>query len=1008
MKTPRAWLPYVVLAAVVAVTAAIAYAARASSEANDRLRFENAVQRTSDALRDRIEAYVDILLAGAGLFAADREVSRDEFRRFVARIDMQGRYPGAQGVGFAAVVRPAEREALAEAMRRQGVEGFRVWSAEGREAETAILYLEPDDRRNREALGFDMFSEPVRREAMERARDTGGPAATGRLTLVQETDEEKQAGFLIYVPVYRGGEVPATVEERRAALRGFVYAPFRADDLLGSIFGTMPYPLCDIHIYDGAQARPESLMHRSDVARAEPAGETYRPRFTTEKTLQVEGRPWHVFFFTRRGSDIAEAGRSAPLIALTGLAFGLALFFVTRSQVRARARSRAAAADLRASENRFRTLVEQSPVSTQIFSPDGRTVRVNRAWEQLWGVTLEQLGDYNILRDPQLEEKGLAPFIRRGFEGEPTAIPAVLYDPDQTIPGITRNEDPRRWVSAVIYPVKDDEGRIREVVLMHEDITERMRAEEAVRRGADRLALALASARLGDWSWDSSTDLINLSGRASEIFGVPPDRPLSWEDLRGLLQVDDRERARRAVERAIAERGDYDIEYRVQRPDGAQVWVSAHGHAVYDEAGRVQGMLGVVQDVTERKRIEAELRGQTESAERARREAEEASRLKDEFLATLSHELRTPLTSILGWAKLLRSEGLDPESASKGLDAIERNAVAQTRLIADLLDVSRIITGKLRLEVRAVELASVIEAGVESVRPAAEARDVRLDVQLGGGAAPVSADPDRLQQVVWNLLSNAIKFTPQGGSVSVRLKYDREHAEVEISDTGRGIAPEFLPHVFERFRQADGRITREHGGLGLGLSIVRHLVEMHGGTISASSPGEGLGATFRFRLPLLGLRNEERGVGIEGAPDAGGETAIRNPDSAILSGLHVLVVEDDEDSREMLAAALKSAGARVTAAASAAEGFEAVGRLRPDVLVADIGMPVEDGYSLIARVRALGAAAGGDLPAAALTAYARAEDRARALAAGFQAHVAKPVEPRLLTETVARLAGRQK
>ncbi len=729
-RAPRAWLPYLVLAGVVAAAAAVAYSARVSSAANDRLRFDNAVQRTADAVEERIQTHVDVLRGAAGLFAADREVSREEFRRFVERVEVQKRYPGAQGVGFSARVAAGEREAFVDSVRRQGLETFRLWPEGVREEYQPVTYIEPRDRRNLGALGYDMLSEPVRREALARARDTGQPAASGRVTLVQETDEQKQAGFLIYVPVYHGGQVPATAEARHEALRGFVYSPFRAGDLLGSIFGTMPFPLCDIEVYDGAETSSEGLMHRSDVARGQPTPESYKPRFTTEKTLDVGGRPWRVRFFTRRGSDIEREGRTAPLIALTGAAFGLALFFVTRSQVRARARTEAATASLRASENRFRTLVEQSPLSTQIFSPDGRTLRVNRAWEELWGVTLEQLGDYNVLEDPQLEEKGIAAFIRRGFAGEPTQVPAILYDPEESIPGLTRYEDPRRWVSAVIYPVRDEEGRVREVVLIHEDITERVRAEDAVR-------------------------------------------------------------------------------------------------------------------------------AQMEEVERARHEAEEASRLKDEFLATLSHELRTPLTSILGWAKLLRAGGLESEAAARGLEAVERNAVAQTRLIGDLLDVSRIITGKLMLEARPVGLWPIVEAGVEGVRPAAEARGVRLELSPDAGEALVSGDPDRLQQVVWNLLSNAVKFTPQGGSVRVRLGREGGQAVVEVSDTGRGIAPEFLPHVFERFRQADGRITREHGGLGLGLSIVRHLVELHGGTITAESEGEGRGATFRITLPLFENRGQE-------------------------------------------------------------------------------------------------------------------------------------------------------
>jgi PAS domain S-box-containing protein len=1023
------WLPHLVLAVVALLTAAIAWDVRVSSESNDRLRFENAAQRTEDDVRYRLQTYAGILRAGAGLFAADREVSREEFRRFVERVGVAETYPGIQGVGFAARVRAGEAAAFVESMRRQGLENFRLRPEGEREEYHPVTYIEPSDARNLSAVGFDMLSEETRREAMWRARDTGQPAASPRVTLVTETDERKQAGFLIYVPVYRGGVVPADVGARREALRGFVYAPFRADDLLRGIFGHERNPLVEFRLYDGDAARveeverllgdagvrgpeverraSESLLHTTYEYGAESEAYERRPRFRRVTTFYTEGRPWTLVFTPRHGLGVANGDRGWVFVLLAGLAFGLALFFVTRAQVRARAQAEEAVAGARTSENRFRTLVDQSPVSTQILSPDGRTVRVNRAWEELWGITLERLGDYNLLEDPQLEEKGIAPFIRRGFAGEPTKIPAILYDPEESIPGVTLNEDPRRWVSAVIYPVKDEAGLVREVVLMHEDITERVRAEEAVRRSADRLALALASARLGDWSWDAATDVIDLSARAAEIFGLEPGPLMTWERLRGLLHVEDRERARAAVERAVAERGDYNVEYRVERAEGDPVWVSAHGRAVYDESGRALGMLGVVQDVTGRKRIEAELRGQTEAAERARREAEEASRLKDEFLATLSHELRTPLTSILGWSKLLRAGGLEPEFAARGLEAVERNAVAQTRLIGDLLDVSRIITGKLRLEPQPVELSRIVEAGVESVRPAADARGVRLEVSLDSSAGAVSGDPDRLQQVVWNLLSNAVKFTPRGGSVVVGLAHADGHAEVEVSDTGRGIPPEFLPHVFDRFRQADGRITREHGGLGLGLAIARHLVELHGGNITAASPGEGLGATFRFRLPLLApARGVERGTAGEAPAATGDDSPPVTHHSSLLEGLHVLVVDDDRDSRELVAAALARAGARVTEAASAGEAFGAVTRLRPDVLVTDIGMPGEVGYSLIARVRALGAASGGNVPAAALTAYAREQDRERALAAGFQTHVSKPVEPATLTATVARLAGR--
>jgi signal transduction histidine kinase/CheY-like chemotaxis protein len=393
-----------------------------------------------------------------------------------------------------------------------------------------------------------------------------------------------------------------------------------------------------------------------------------------------------------------------------------------------------------------------------------------------------------------------------------------------------------------------------------------------------------------------------------------------------------------------------------------------------------------------------------QEAEKARRLAEEASRLKDEFLATLSHELRTPLNAILGWTHLLRAAPADPEKQSKGLDVIERNTHAQTQIIEDLLDMSRIISGKIRLDVQKVHLAPVIEAAVESVRPAAEARDIRLQAVLDPIAGVVSGDPNRLQQVAWNLLTNAIKFTPKGGRVQVLLERVNSHVEMSVIDTGKGIAPEFLPHVFDRFRQEDSSSTRSHGGLGLGLAIVKQLVELHGGSVRANSPGEGQGATFAVSLPLTPIHPEP--TPNEGRPRPDSEPVPSNSDRSTLAGLRVLVVDDDPDARELVKEVLSEYGAAVTAADSAGRALQLLAQEPPDELVSDIEMPGEDGYSLIRKLRALSEAAGGRTPAVALTAYARTEDRTRALMAGYHMHVAKPVEPAELVATIASLARR--
>jgi CheY-like chemotaxis protein len=386
-------------------------------------------------------------------------------------------------------------------------------------------------------------------------------------------------------------------------------------------------------------------------------------------------------------------------------------------------------------------------------------------------------------------------------------------------------------------------------------------------------------------------------------------------------------------------------------------------------------------------------------------EAREANRIKDEFLTTLSHELRTPLTAILGWARVLRMGPPEPPRTERGLEVIERNVLAQTKLIDDLLDVSRIITGKLRLAVRATNLAPVIEAALESMRPAAEAKEIQLRFErdLGEGEDELIGDPDRLQQVVWNLISNAIKFTPPRGRVEVRLSRLGPDFEVRVEDSGKGIPREFLPSVFDRFQQADSSTTRTHGGLGIGLAIVRHLVELHGGSVSAASDGEDRGATFRVWLPAVALGvtriEKERIPPAENAPAA----ASTNAD---LTGLRVLLVEDERDGRELLTETVRAAGAETFAVESASEAFEAFASFRPDVLVSDVAMPVEDGYSLVRRLRRLSPEDGGRVPAIAVSAYAREEDRIRSLAAGFQQHITKPLDPTELVGAIDRLVRR--
>lgn len=386
-------------------------------------------------------------------------------------------------------------------------------------------------------------------------------------------------------------------------------------------------------------------------------------------------------------------------------------------------------------------------------------------------------------------------------------------------------------------------------------------------------------------------------------------------------------------------------------------------------------------------------------AERARAEAEAANRIKDEFLATLSHELRTPLTSLLGWSSVLREARRDEKVLAQGLDAIDRNARVQAQLIDDLLDVSRIVSGKLNLDVRPLDVCSVTRAAMAVVQPAAHAKGITLDYWAQPALGAISADSARLQQIIWNLLSNAVKFTPHGGRINVRVLRDGSNVKVTVSDTGQGIDPEFLPRVFDRFRQADSSTTRSFGGLGLGLAIVRHLVELHGGTVFAESDGVGKGASFSASFPLLTDRTEPIAVMHSGEIHAG--------EFHSLDGLRVLLVDDERETREIISTVVERTGAEVKSCNSAREALNMLMEWRPDVILSDIAMPDEDGYSFIGRVRSLADNDGGKTPAAALTAYARDEDRKQALAAGYQMHIAKPIAARQLVIMIAKLAGRE-
>jgi len=549
-------------------------------------------------------------------------------------------------------------------------------------------------------------------------------------------------------------------------------------------------------------------------------------------------------------------------------------------------------------------------------------------------------------------------------------------------------------------------GTARLADRLTEEVEERKRSEAALRETTERLTLAMEHSDLGDWSWHADSGKCNFSRRAAAMLGLLPSTETTWEEIMALVHPADSDGARSAFQKTISEKTDYDDEYRVLQPGNKEVWISAKGRAQYDSTGKVTTVIGTLADITERKDVEAVREKLLADESLARTAAERANLMKDEFLATLSHELRTPLNAIAGWSSLLRDNHSDEEELKTGLEVIERNTHVQARLIEDLLDMSRIITGKIRLDVQPVDLTRVIESALDAVRPSAESKKVRLISVLDPLAGPVRGDPARLQQVVWNLLTNAIKFTSAGGKVEVALERVNSHVEMTVSDNGSGIEPEFLPFVFDRFRQADSSTSRVHGGLGLGLAIVKNLAEMHGGSVHAKSAGPGQGATFRVALPLPSAHGSSQPSADRAHPASRSHIDIPDAAPPDLTGSRILILDDEQDSLDLVKRILEKSGATVHATSSGEDAIATLSAGSFHTLISDIGMPIIDGFEVIQRVRALPPEQGGRVPAIVLTAFARSEDRRRAMIAGFDTFVSKPVDPAELLAAVFRSVTR--
>ena len=665
---------------------------------------------------------------------------------------------------------------------------------------------------------------------------------------------------------------------------------------------------------------------------------------------------------------------------------------------------------LQASERKFSAAFEQSPLALTITSlDDERLVEVNESFVRLSGYARDEAtGRTSEELKLWVEPGRRAEWLRRVRAGERVSGFEILF----------RTKSGEERVGVIGSSLIEINSRPH-IISSFADITERKLMEELLRESRERLRFALESAQVGDWDLDLITGKAERSFLHDKCFGATePFAEWSYEKFLSFVHPDDLAEVERKFGRAIAEHTGWHFECRVVWQDGSIHWIEAHGRVYHTIGGKPSRMLGVVADITRRKQAEGEIVRLLAEEQAAREIAEQATRAKDEFLALVSHELRSPLNSILGWNRLLRSQRGDDPQIAWVTETVESSGKAQLRLIEDLLDTARIVSGKMKLETRPVNLVGVISSALDAVRPAADSKGIVIipdfDPEAGQTSYQITGDSDRLQQIVWNLVSNAIKFTPEGGWVLVQLQRGGPGAQIIVQDSGQGISPDLLPYVFDRFKQADASVSRRFGGLGLGLALVKHLVELHGGSVTAESPGEGRGATFTVNLPSRAVKAD-----MEAKSRVEGKTFVARPtlpglQPASLSGVRALVVEDEADARELITLALEQSGALVTGVDSAAAALAALESQHEgaadqapfDVLISDIGMPGADGYELIRRVRSHTDERVSGIRAVALTAYARTEDRMQALLAGFQMHVPKPVDEAELMAVIAALTGR--
>jgi len=1154
------WLVSAVFVSVQAIAILLAFYMNSTALNSEQLRFEASVARKIDTIKSGVETYLGLLRGLAAYVSVSQDYQIQDLNSFGALLDIRENYPGIQGIGLTVRIDPEEKVELESWMQQQGWSGFSVWPEHIRDEYHSIIFLYPPDERNLAAIGYDMHSEPVRQEAMATARDTGMPAASGVVTLVQEITEEKQPGFLIYVPIFEGKFIPTTnVEQRRERLLAFSYSPFRANDFFNSMFLlSETAEEIDFIVFDGDSMQPEQILHDSRVFNL-PLPDGYYPKHRQILSMEVAGREWSLLLLSRPAFHELAPYNPFWWIVFSGSILGL--FSSAFAGMRIRNQRRVLEESRKVFEQKERLRVTLASIGDAVIATDksGKVIFLNKIAEDLTGcLTSQATGQHldEIFRVFERESSKRISFeASRSAKSQPIADEAYL---------VTKS-GAQLSIDFSFAPILSEQRNIEGVVIVFQDVTSKrkralidsieyqaakelanpgdfnqsmcslmeiicsrlnwnvgafwmpgeslyelkcfvVRGEDAKTYDSLKQPLAIQLGRnnlsgtpffeqtlpiwkiknlkLGDEKNGTAThmntviafpvvsrgenlgliefackekrekdhylinSLISIGRQVGQIIeqkkweqallesesrfrrlaNVAPilirtseQNKLctwfnqSWLEFTGRsieqelgngwmegIYPDDKERVKNLCLEAFADQGVRKMEYRLRRHDGLHRWIIDHGIPLYGPEGKFSGYIWSSTDVTDLKEKEEERKNRLARETELRREAEMANRVKDEFLATLSHELRTPLNAVQGWAQLIRRKPDDPGHLKKGLDIIERNARLQGQIIEDLLDMNRIMSGRIRLNLETLALEEVLSESIETIRPAADAKGLSISKKFSPAKILVQADRQRLHQILWNLLSNSVKFTPTGGKIHVEANATSKGFEIIVSDSGEGIKPDFVQNIFDRFSQADASPSRRHGGLGLGLAIVKHLVEIHGGTISAKSAGLNKGSSFTVSLPLLKVQADSNGSELN--PEGCLSCDELEEDDLKLEGVSVLVVDDQLDARELVAEILSKSGAKVVTASSADEAVEIVAQIRPNVIVSDIAMPIKDGYELLRMVRALPPEKGGKVPALALTAFARAEDRSSVLEHGYEMHLSKPTEPDALKKAVALLA----